>query len=302
MLPRKPRFKRVSDQRRLTITERDLRILMVVGRHRFVQSHHLLKLIPGSRQHLLRRLARLFHANLLSRPREQVYVRDRIGPTFAYCLTTKGEKTLKARSFPLPPPPKHKATVLSLAHFLKVTDVLVTIEADAFSNGLVFSWPFEWSMSGGSKNRLPAVLRWPVTSKRSLLPLKTWLIPDGAFSLQSPKGRIFYFVLEVDRGTMPVFRRNIFQSSFHKKVLLYKESRYQSVLWKHFQIPSFRVLVVAESKRRIVALQQATAASFKNGKSEMFLFATAPEIPSVEGTGIYKWQTCSGKELVLDEQ
>lgn len=301
--PRKPRFKRVTDIDRLLLTERDLAILSAVGRHRFLQSHHLLKLLLGSRQHLIRRLGRLFHAGFLDRPVQQLYVRDKIGQKIVYCLTTRGLKALSENaSYQVPSLPSQKGTAaaLSLAHSLRVTDVLVAMKAAAATaQALTICWPEEWPSGQSELDQRPVRLKWSVTFKTSREVLKTCQIPDGAFSLQSPGSEPRHFILEVDRGTMPVIRRGLSQSSFHRKIISYKETRRQGVLWSGFQIPAFRVLIIAESRRRLSSLQKATASTFKNGKSKMFLFALASELLAQEDALSHGWETCSGKKAYL---
>ncbi|TDU80797.1 protein involved in plasmid replication-relaxation [Prosthecobacter fusiformis] len=298
--PRKPRFKRVTDSVRLILTERDLAILSAVGRHRFIQSHHLLKLIPGSRQHLIRRLGRLFHAGLLDRPVQQMYVRDKIGQKIAYCLTSQGLKVLSERaSYQLLSLPRQKGitAALSLFHSLRVTDVLVAMEFAATARALAIRWPQEWPSGQSEIDRRPVRLKWSVTLKTGREVLKTWQLPDGAFSLSSADGEPRYYILEVDRGTMPVHRKGLSQSSFYRKILSYKETRRQGVLWSRFHIPAFRVLVVAESRRRLFSLQQATASTFKNRESKMFLFAVASELLEQGDALSHGWETCSGKKV-----
>ncbi len=298
--PRKPRFKRVTDSGRLILTDRDLGILSAVGRLRFLQSHHLLKLLPGSRQHLVRRLGRLFHAGFLDRPVQQMYIRDNIGQMIVYCLTKRGLKALSEHaSYQVQSLPNQKGTTvaLSLSHSLRVTDVLVAMEAAATARALTIRWPQEWPFGQSAPDRRSVRLKWSVTLKPGHEILKAWQIPDGAFSLQSPDSEPQYYIMEVDRGTMPVIRKGISQSSFHRKILSYKETRRQGVLWSRFQIPAFRVLVVAESRRRLFSLQQATASTFKNGESKMFLFAVASELLVQDDAFRQCWETCSGKKV-----
>lgn len=62
-----------------------------------------------------------------------------------------------------------------------------------------------------------------------------------------------------------------------------------------FQVPSFRVLIVAESRHRLASLQQATVSCFKHGESGMFLFAVASEFLAQPDPFDHEWETCSGK-------
>lgn len=300
--PRKPRFER-KDSAPLAVTARDLSIISAVGRHRFIQSHHLIQLFPGSRQHLIRRLGKLFHAGLLARPRAQLWIRDRIAPSLACSISFKGRSLLRERgSLLVPSVPRVRATgaALSLAHSLRLTDVLVALEAAASHRDMAFDWPAEWP-SMKAEDRRSLRLQWSVTLQRDGATMRTLLIPDGAFALRSPGVVARHFVLEVDRGTMPVIRRKLIQSSFQRKIFAYQETRRQGVLWKRFEVPSFRVLIVVESRRRLAALQQATAASFKRGESTMFLFAVASELLSQPDALIHVWETCAGSPAHLLE-
>lgn len=69
--PRKPRFRRIKPATPLHLTERDFLILRQVSVHRFLRSDHIVALLDGSSQHLVRRLGRLYHGGYLERPRQQ---------------------------------------------------------------------------------------------------------------------------------------------------------------------------------------------------------------------------------------
>lgn len=267
-----------------------------------MQSHHLLRLLSGSRQHLVRRLGKLFHAGLLARPRAQLWIRDKIAPSLACCLTLQGRTLLRERSsLPVPSVPRLRATgaALSLAHSLRLTDVLVALEAAAAQREMTLQWPEAWPFMPVEEGRSAQRLQWSVILRREQSTLRTLLIPDGAFALKAYDGDTRYFILEVDRGTMPVSRHKLFQSSFQRKIMAYQETRRQGVLWKQFQVPAFRVLVVVESRRRLAALQLATAASFKRGESTMFLFAVAAELLAQPDALTHVWETCAGTQVRL---
>lgn len=298
--PRKPRFKRVADACRIELTQRDLQIVSEVGRHRFLQSHHLALLLRGSPQHLIRRLGKLYHVGLLERPLGQILIRSRVAPSLAYCLTARGRRCLQDSNFEsVPSAPRMRATSggLSLAHALRLSDILVAFRHAAAQNGGSYLSPEDWPGGQAKATASARNFRWPVRIDESLS--KRWIIPDGAFALSWHDDEAKYFVLEVDRGTMPVVRRDVHQSSFQRKVALYKETRRQGVLWKMFQVPAFRVLIVAESRHRLASMQRAAAASFKRGDSEMFLFAIASELLTSRSAWDHEWETCSGRKACL---
>ena len=57
--PRHPRFRRADNFAPMQMTARDMEILRIVNRNRFLRSHQIADLVGGSRQQVLRRLQRL---------------------------------------------------------------------------------------------------------------------------------------------------------------------------------------------------------------------------------------------------
>jgi hypothetical protein len=105
--------------------------------------------------------------------------------------------------------------------------------------------------------------------------LKLGIIPDRVFALEYPDqncvpNRAFFF-LEADRGTMPVKRRNLAQTSFYRKLLAYEATWSQGVHMKRFGFHRFRVLTVTKSAERVRSLVEACS-QLKHGHS-LFLFA-----------------------------
>ena len=143
-----------------------------------------------------------------------------------------------------------------------------------------------------------SLLRWNVKLNYDGKRVRTAVMPDGAFALEF-NGSRSYFFLEVDRGTMPIARSNSEQTSFRRKVLAYKATRDAGILWKRHEIRAFRVLVVAESERRLRSLQTATASCFQRGESSMFLFAPAGEVLSATCALRHGWKTCAGASRPL---
>ncbi len=142
-------------------------------------------------------------------------------------------------------------------------------------------------------------MKWPVRLKIHSRSSTTWVIPDAAFSIRDTADRESFFLLEVDRGTMPVARSDPFQSSFLKKVEAYRESRTRGHLWKRWQIPGFRVLVVTETEERKKSLQAATARCFRHGTSTMFLFAVAHAVLTAADSLDSPWEDCTGRMVGL---
>jgi Replication-relaxation len=275
-------------------------ILSLVNRYRLIASNHLCRLIDGSQQHLIRRLGRLYHSGYLERPRCQLLLSDARSRSFVHCITAKGRKELRHRgvaTFSTVLKLSSPASALSLAHSTSVSDILSQFEADARSQGLRFLQHHDWSEKKNPAGIL-SQFRWFVRFRHGGRWIGTWVIPDAAFSLESDGMARTYFFIEVDRGTMPVIRSSISQTSFRRKILAYKETRTAGVLWKHSGIPAFRVLVITESRTRMRNLQAATASCFQRGESGMFLFASLDD--SNQALFLNRdWEKCSGAKVPL---
>ena len=80
-----------------------------------------------------------------------------------------------------------------------------------------------------------------------------------------------YFFLEADRGTMPVVRKGLGQTSFFRKLLAYEATWANKVHQRHLGIPHFRVLTVTTISARVQTLLEACS-QLKRGHG-LFLFA-----------------------------
>jgi hypothetical protein len=80
-----------------------------------------------------------------------------------------------------------------------------------------------------------------------------------------------YFFLEADRGTMPVTRHTLSQTSFFRKLLAYEATWTNKVHQRYLGIPRFRVLTVTTIAARVNTLL-AACSELKRGHG-LFLFA-----------------------------
>ena len=82
------------------------------------------------------------------------------------------------------------------------------------------------------------------------------MIPDGLFALTFPDDTVAYFLLEIDRGTIPLTRTDVEGTAAWRKNIAYKFITYYEG-WKagrhlaHFgdHVKAFRVLTVTRSKK-----------------------------------------------------
>ena len=74
--------------------------------------------------------------------------------------------------------------------------------------------------------------------------------PDYPFAIQYPDGRFRAFLVECDRGTMPVDRANLQQTSLKRKFLAYAAAKRADLHQRQFGWKAFRVLLVTTNKQR----------------------------------------------------
>jgi len=265
-MSRLPRFQRVASVTPIKLTERDYEIIRLVWRHRFLRSNKITALIGGSAQNLSRRLQWLFHHGYLERPRAQLQYYERNGSqTIAYGLGNKSGSLLQLK----PEEWGEKNRTIGrtyLAHALLVSDVMVTLELACRQHDLRLLYEDEFNLP------VEAPLRWRVKIRDGT---KLGVIPDRVFALEYTDQncqvqRVYYF-LEADRGTMPVVREKLTQTSFYRKLLAYEATWANKVHQRHLGIPRFRVLTVTTSAARVKSLLDACS-RLQRGHG-LFLFA-----------------------------
>jgi DNA-binding Lrp family transcriptional regulator len=238
MNTRLPRFKRASTVVSMILTERDRDIIRLIHRHRFLRSDQIAALMGGSPQQLLRRLNLLYHHGYLERPRAQLQYYERGGSkSIAYGLGNKGGTCLK-NEFGIAvhhdswDEKNHVIGRVYLEHALLVANVMVAIELACrkrgirllYENQLAFQTerqPFQWKVKVNDGQKLG-------------------VIPDRVFALEFPdssgQSQRVHFFLEADRGTMPVVRRTLSQTSFYRKLLAYEATWTQNIHRRHLGI------------------------------------------------------------------
>jgi len=285
---RLPRFKRKPSVVPPQLTDRDREIIRNVYRHRFLRSSHICSLVPGSSQQILRRLKLLYHHGYLARPRAQIdYYHQGGSREIVYGLGNKSASILKpelGEMFRQTPWDEENGSVkrIFLQHALLVSDIMVSIGLACRQNGVhllteqdlaTTNRPFRWNMNVAGQ--------------------KLSAVPDRVFALEF-KGahgnpRRSYFFLEADRGTMPVIRKSLVQTSFYRKLLAYEATWTQKIHEKQFGFHRFRVLTVTTNELRVESLIDACS-KLKSGHG-LFLFTDRSVLDNPRNILSHIWQT-----------
>lgn len=290
MLQRLPRFKRSPAVAPIQVTKRDREIIRLVHLHRFLRSAQIVVLLNDSSQQLLRRLQLLYHHGYLERPRAQLDYYNHGGSRhIVYGVGNKGAALSKREQemthSKVQWGEKNRSIgKVFLEHALLVSDIMVALELSCRKVGGIRLLT-ERELTGRDKR----LFRWKVNINGR----KLGVIPDRVFALEfsltSGEYDRAYFFLEADRGTMPVTRRNLLQTSFFRKLLAYEATWSQSIHRTRFGFHRFRVLTVTTSAERVRSLVNACS-QLERGHG-LFLFAdrTALEKPCDIFSPI--WQT-----------
>jgi hypothetical protein len=105
-------------------------------------------------------------------------------------------------------------------------------------------------------------------------------VPDLVFGLQLSKTERRNFMVEIDRGTMPVRRSDPERTSFESKMCVYLAAHAARQQERQFGWKNFRVLTVTTDRQRMRTMQTALRDIHvsRSAGPALFLFATFAEL------------------------
>lgn len=245
----------------IVLTERDKAIILSVYENRFLRRDQIQRLyfpnasVPACNM----RLKKLYEHSFLDRLIRPVAVGSN---QIVYALNHHGavvvSATLNIDRHSINWKRDHnRVEFLFMEHTLAVAEFKVNLDLVLRKTDGV-DWLFYSRESKGLQARVPD----PAGKKKYLV-----VAPDAFFGLKISEGNSFFF-LEVDMGTETLKR-------FGEKVTAYKQYWKTGKYRQDYEFNHFRVLTIAESKKRLSNLIDATR---KNGGRNMFLFTTFAEI------------------------
>ena len=264
---RLPRFRRAKSAPELTLTDRDVNeILAAVHSFRLLTSEQIKALATGSKQQILRRLQKLFHAGLLERIAPRLTYGAGSEPMI-YAITNKGLQHLQKEGLIEKitqtdvNEKNHALRPLFIDHRLLVSQfrAVVTLACRNHPEIRFLEWREGRAIQDSIEVALPQGFeRIPVAA-------------DGFFSLGARERRA-HFMTEADRGSMSIPRFTMKVIGYHA---WWREKRHQEKLG----IQSFRVLTVTSSTarmRNLIAAARRLEEVKENGR--MFLFTTEDQL------------------------
>jgi len=260
-----PRFKKKPEIiGKIKIQRRDLDIINLIWKYRFMSSEQIQALTEGSNQVILRRLQKLYHHGYLDRPINQiVFSNPIIGPQkMVYGLGDKGADLLADeygvdRGSITWREKNKESGERYIQHTLMISEfrACLTLALKGVPDAKL-SW-----LRGDDPELKQEVFYVDGTQKRRLI-----VVPDGFFQIEDPDGKMYFF-LEADRSTMTNAR---FLNKMRAYWLWWKQGGHNNS-----GIGNFRVLTVAKTRQRMENLIKTTRQADDSKKGSYMFWFTA---------------------------
>jgi DNA-binding Lrp family transcriptional regulator len=305
---RLPRFKRAAEPPAFRLTEDDVTIIRQVARYRFLRSTHIAALIGRSLDRTNERLCRLFHAGFIDRPRAQLdYYPTRGSQPIAYALADRGAKLVAEREgnalARLEWSRKNReAGRPFIEHQLEIVDFRVALQHAADMRGdieLIHADEIVAGLAEELRNAHDPFTMHVKVSHEGLM-RDIAVVPDFVFGIRFPdKSRRCFFV-EIDRGTMPITRANLGQTSFERKMRAYLAAHASRLHERQFGWKAFRVLTITTDRTRVQSMIDAARQLHTpvGPGASLFFFATRDAL-SLADPFSFDWQIGDGRSVRL---
>jgi hypothetical protein len=306
--PRAKLFRRTEDPRGMELTERDVTLLAHVARHRFLTSTQLARLDAGSPQGVLRCLRSLYDHGYLDRPKAQLATLHDQGPQpFAYALGQKGARALQEYKHHINSrvdwsEKNRRSGAIFLAHTLDIADFMVNIEVACRGNDQITLIRKDEIIAAAPDDTRSArePLRWEAVSVEGGKRERWTTVPDGLFGLTFPDETAAYFLLELDRGTIPITRSGGDHRSIRRKLKTYYDGWRAQRHLEQFGVKQMRVLTITNSRERMHNMVETVRNITEGRGSNFFLFIDRATL-AAGGPLNVEWMTGKGETVRLTD-
>lgn len=302
---RKRRFVRETPPA-FQLTRRDIAIVRLVAEHRFLKSTQISELVEAPHKKICDRLTALFHAGHLDRPRAQFdHYREGGGSApMVYALSNAGARLLIEHGIDAADVDWARKNDLAgrqfILHTLSIAEVRVALRR-ALRNRPEFKLlePSELlALAPAETQRRERPWCWRTTVRYNDASIELGVAPDYAFAIEFPDGRFRAFLVECDRGTMPIDRANLQQTSLKRKALAYTATKRSGLLDQLFGWKAFRTLVITTNAQRVENVLTSIRDTVHGPGQELFLLADRESIESSDFL-TYPWRDALGRTHAL---
>lgn len=291
----------------MRITSRDMLLLRNISRLRLTSVKQLAALDGGSAQNVSRALLALFENGYVERPIAQVATRllyEGSRPTI-YGLTRKGAALLRThgedvRRRLLDGIDKERgAGWRFIEHTVCIAEFWTSLELAARNRQDLRILERGEIMEDAPKSKRDRLVRIEASIRLGGALKKNAVIPDAFFGLRVNDERESFFMVEIDRGEMPVERyRNTQRTYYAKKMLTYLEANRQQRHRHDLSIENFRVLTVTTNKRRVEKMLESLDTMTQGRGSNIFLFVDQATLANSNPLSV-PWVNGKGERVQL---
>jgi len=306
---RLPRFRRALEPPAFRLTDDDVEIVRQVARHRLIRSTHIASLVGRSLDRTNDRLHLLFHAGYVDRPRAQL---DRF-PTsgsahYIYALADRGARLLRERDGISVANAEisrknREAQRPFIEHQIEIVNFQVALQRAVAQRSDVRLVSPDHLIAAASRqpmqaSRAPFALRAKLAHRGAVREIS--VVPDIVFGLELAGGSRRNFMVEIDRGTMPIIRSRFDQTSFEKKMRAYLAAHGAKHHERQFGWKNFRVLTVTTDRKRMQSMKEALQGLrvSRSSAASLFLFATFDELRAGDPFA-HDWRDGEGRSVHL---
>jgi hypothetical protein len=292
----------------MELTTRDVALLAHVARHRFLTSTHLARLDTGSPQGVLRCLRSLYDHGYLDRPKAQLATLHDQGPRpFVYGLGQKGARALREYGHRIDTrvdwsEKNKRAGAIFLAHTLDIADFMVSLEMVCRADEKITLVREEEIIATAPDETRSAQepLRWEAVSVEHGKRERWTVVPDGLFGLTFADATAAYFLLELDRGTIPISRSGEDHRSIRRKLKTYYDGWRAQRHLEQFGVKQMRVLTVTSSQERMHNMVGAVRSITEDRGSNFFLFMDRKRLAVSDPLSV-EWMSGKGDYVHLTD-
>ncbi|WP_194479223.1 replication-relaxation family protein [Bradyrhizobium sp. CCBAU 53338] len=291
----------------MRITARDIALLRNIARFRLVSTADLALLDGGSAQNVSRSLLALWENGYVERPEAQVTSRmlyEGSRPTI-YGLSRKGAHLLRSGGLEVPRrlldgiDKERGAGWRFVQHTVEVASFLIALVV-AVRKRSDLRLLSQGELLGNRGKKLPRQVKLEVCIRLDGVLTRNAVVPDALFGLQYDDGTESYFMLEIDRGEMPVERyRDITRTYFSKKLNTYWEAYRRRCHVTELGLESFRVLTVTTTRERVERMIAAVGRMTQGRGSNVFLFADQQMLSAAGSPLAVQWISGKGESVEL---
>jgi hypothetical protein len=258
--------------KRIELTARDIEIFELLRRYRYLRSTYIHAFVGGaSETRFKERLGDLFHEGYVNRPLEQWEFAGARHQSAVYEIGAGALRVLREVGADLDDGLTflRKAGQRQFLHSLMICEALASLELGARATPALrlIGWPEILGRAPDAIRASPVPFRLPV-------PSGGYLVPDGLFGIEyrSAAAKTYrFFALEADRGTMPISRSNLGQTSYIEKLTAYRGLIERGAHKTHVGIPNLLVLTLTTSERRCKEIMLRLSGQPHNSAAFLFM-------------------------------